>query len=392
MRAKYMSSSGRSWTIGCACLLVLLAAHSLRGQTFSVLHAFTGGSEGGGPYGTPLLSNGTLYATTYSGGSPAAHAGTVYEYVVATKLGAYLYQFAGQPYDGSTPMGGLVTDGVGDFYGTTSGGGFTLHGTMYQISNTTEFVIQSFNGQTGSVPEGKLFMDSQGDLWGTTSTGGINNAGTVFEFSAFGTFTSVYSFGNIAGDGIAPASSLVSYRGKLYGTTTEGGKYGWGAIYSINPFNRDEAIVYSFTGRRDGGTPVGGLVADGAGNLWGTTSTGGGRTGAGTGTVFKLSVLTSRLSTVHEFTGEDGSEPLATLVSDGAGDFYGTTYGGGPHNYGTVFKISSAGQLNTLYSFTNGTDGSYPYAGVVMDSAGNLYGTAVSGGQFGWGTLFEIVP
>jgi uncharacterized repeat protein (TIGR03803 family) len=377
----------------------MLATPSAAAQTFKLLYAFTGGADGGGPWGTPLLSGGDIYCTTFYGGGPS-HAGTVFEYLLSPPAGFPIYAFAGQPNDGAAPMSGLVTDGFGDFFGTTTQGGFGQHGILYEISQGTELVVQIFNGPDGETPEGNLLIDQAGDLYGTTSQGGANDSGTVFAFSGSGGgFIELHSFGNGAGDGVGPASGVVlqllQSNGDLvlYGTTTEGGAHSWGTVFSVNLKTKAETVLYSFHGGKDGGTPAGGLVLDAKGDLYGTTSAGGSANGtAGNGVVFKLNIRSHRYSLVHTFTGADGSQPLATLLPDGKGNFYGTTYVGGAHGYGTVFQLNSAGALTTLYNFTNGTDGAYPYAGLAMDSSGNFYGTATGGGQYGWGTLFEITP
>jgi uncharacterized repeat protein (TIGR03803 family) len=290
-------------------------------------------------------------------------------------------------------MGGMVTDGFGDFFGTTTQGGFSLDGTIYEISGGQEFVLYNFSGRDGETPEGNLIIDPVDDLYGTTSNGGSNDSGTVFAFSAGGVLVQLYSFGDFKNDGIGPASSLVFQKGVLYGVTTEGGQYGWGTIFAVDIKTKTETVLYTFEGLKKGGTPVGGLVSDGKGNLYGTASVGGSSHGnTGDGVVFKLNIKSLQYSVVHTFTGPDGAQPLGGLSSDGEGNFYGTTYIGGAKGYGTVFELNSAGTLTTLYSFTDGTDGAYPYGGVTLDSSGNIYGAATQGGQYGWGTLFEIIP
>lgn len=351
--------------------------------------------DGGGPWGTPLLSGGVIYDTAFYGGSPAVgDFGTVFEYFTSFSAGTYLYDFEGQPNDGSAPMAGLITDGEGDYFGTTTQGGSSLKGTIYEISNGTEFVLYNFTGRDGETPEGGLTIDADANLYGTTADGGDNDSGTVFAYSAFGSLVQLYSFGADANDGIGPASSLVFQKGILYGVTTEGGQYGYGTIFSVNVKTKIETVLYSFQGKRkDGGTPVGGLVLDGKGNLYGTASVGGSARGnGGYGVIFKLGIKSGQYTVVHTFAGTDGAQPVATLASDGQGNFYGTTFAGGANGYGTVFELNSAGTLTTLYNFTNGTDGANPYGGVALDSAGNIYGAATRGGQYNWGTLFEITP
>ena len=384
---------GAALAWGLALMLIVLAAPPAAAQTFKVVYAFTGGADGGGPWGTPLFSGGFIYGTTFHGGSLSSNqAGAVFEFVPIVPLEETLYDFAGQPYDGAAPMSGLITDGFGDFFGTTTQGGFSLRGTIYEISGSSEFVLYNFTGPDGETPEGNLIIDPDGDLYGTTSNGGANDSGSVFALSSGDTFVQLYSFGNNANDGIGPASSLVLQKGVLYGVTTEGGAHGWGTIFSLNIKTKAETVLYSFRGRKDGAIPVGALASDGKGNLYGTTSAGGSGNGtAGNGVVFMLNIASLQYTVVHTFTGLDGSQPLGGLIS-GQGNFYGTTYAGGAKGYGTVFQLNSAGTLTTLYSFTNGTDGAYPYAGVTLDSSGNLYGAATRGGQHDWGTLFEIVP
>jgi uncharacterized repeat protein (TIGR03803 family) len=129
------------------------------------------------------------------------------------------------------------------------------------------------------------------------------------------------------------------------------------------------------------------------GNLYGTASTAGSPPGnGGHGVIFKVNIKSHRLTTVYTFTGTDGSDPTASMIADGQGNFYGTTFSGGANGYGTVFKLGSDGTFQTIYSFANGADGAYPYAGLTIDFSGNLYGAATRGGQYGWGTLFEITP
>jgi len=371
-----------------------LVTQTAAAQTFKILYAFTGGADGGGPWGTPLLTGGIIYEPAFYGGTLSSNqAGTVFEFFTNFSDGTYLYQFAGQPNDGAAPMGGLVTDGSGNLWGTTTQGGLGLSGTIYEISGGFESVLYNFSGSNGAAPEGSLLRDPLGDLYGTTSKGGANDSGSVFIFGAGGTFVPLYSFGNYKGDGVGPASSLALYKNVLYGVTTEGGRYGWGTVFAVDIKARTETVLYSFKGEHDGGTPVGGLALDGKGNLYGTASVGGSTRGnASNGVVFKLNIKSLHYSVVHTFTGADGSQPIAALIPDGQGNFYGTTFAGGTQGYGTVFQLNSAGSLTTLYSFTNATDGSYPYAGLTLDSSGNLYGAATRGGQHGWGTLFEITP
>lgn len=389
----------RNGQFGFLCIAAFASALLSRpatAQTFKTLYEFTGGLDGGGPWGTPLLSGTTLYSTAFNAGSSTAgRYGTIFQYFVNFSVGTYLYDFLGEPNDGSAPMAGLVTDGYGDFFGTTTQGGTNSYGTIYEISGFTEYVLYNFAGHDGKTPEGPLLMDAVGNLYGTTTNGGANDSGTVFAYSAFGSLVQLYSFGNSKYDGIAPACGLVFLKGLLYGVTTEGGQFGYGTIFSVNVKTKAETVLYSFQGkRRDGGTPVGGLVADGQGNLYGTASVGGSARGnTGDGVIFTWNIRNQQFSVVHTFVGPDGTQPLAALTPDGQGNFYGTTFAGGANGYGTVFKYNvAASTLTTIYSFANGTDGAYPYGGVALDALGNIYGAATQGGDHNWGTLFEIMP
>jgi hypothetical protein len=157
-----------------ACVVTLLAATAgSQAQTFKTLYAFKGGTDGGAPWAPPLLDGGNIFGTTYSGGGPgSAQAGTVYEYSPLSGLETYYYIFAGQPNDGAYPMSGLVGDGFGDYFGTTTQGGFGLRGTIYEISGGSEFVLYNFTGPDGETPEGNLVIDLSGNLYGITSGGG----------------------------------------------------------------------------------------------------------------------------------------------------------------------------------------------------------------------------
>ena len=363
-------------------------------RTFKTLYTFTNGVDGGAPWDAPLLSEGMLYGTTYYGGGPGSpNAGTVFEYDPLGGIETYYYIFQGLPYDGAYPMSGLTADPFGDFYGTTVQGGYGLKGTVYEITYGSEFVQYSFSGPDGESPEANLISDGEGNIYGVTSLGGPNGGGVLFALSGGASYDQLYAFGNYSNDAISPSGTLCLNKTTLYGVTTEGGSHRWGTIYSFSLKNKTETILYNFEGSKTGGTPTGGLVSDGKGNLYGTASAGGSANGnAGHGVLFKWNIANGTFTTVHKFAGTDGSDPTGPLVTDGAGNFYGTTFSGGTDGYGTVFQYTATtGVFTSLYSFTNTSDGANPYGGVTLDTSGNLYGTATRGGQYGWGTLFEIL-
>lgn len=259
----------------------------------------------------------------------------------------------------------------------------------------SETVLHSFGSSAtdGVGPEASLIMDSAGNLYGTTEGGGAKVQGTVFKINAAGTESVLYSFGSSGtSDGSAPTGPLImDNAGELYGTTFSGGAYSYyGTVFEISA-NGSESIVYSFSGitTGDAGTPHAGLIMDSAGNLYGTGYTGGTNND---GAVFRISAAGTE-SVLYSFPvgANDIANPDASLVMDGAGNLYGTTAFGGANDGGTVFEITAAGSESVLYSFGNSPgDGWSPQAPLMMDSAGNLYGTTAGGGADSGGTVFRI--
>ena len=304
-----------------------------------------------------------------------------------------LYSFGATATDGLNPGAAQLTVNAGNFYGTTEKGGENGYGAVYKITAAgTESVLYSFGATAsdGAGPVGGLIVDSAGNLYGTTVQGGAKHHGTVFKISAAGTESLLYSFGATASDGWAPLTSLImDSAGNLYGTTTSGGANDHGTVFKIGAAGT-ESVLYSFGATAsDGQQPYAGLLADSAGNLYGTTYIGGANN---RGTVFKISAAGTE-SLLYSFgaTASDGVGPYADLITDSAGNLYGTTEQGGANDKGTVFKISAAGTESVLYSFgATGTDGATPYASLIVDSAGNLYGTTYGGGANGNGTVFKI--
>jgi len=311
-----------------------------------------------------------------------------------------IYTFAGPP-DGFAPTGGLVQDAAGNLYGTTTGGGDFNHGTVFKVdASGKETLLYSFaGGRDGTTPSSALVRDSSGNLYGTAS-GGAHNAGTIFKIDPNGTFSLLYTFAGGADGGNNPgfltsdSPLLLDSAGNLYGATFTGGQVkckpfgvlaGCGVVFRVDP-SGVESVLYSFTGGNDGGNPSAGLIRDSAGNFYGTS--GGGA--AGGGVVFKLDSL-GQLTILYSFTGGmDGGVPSGRLLRDSAGNFYGTTVGGGAAGNGTVFKITPSGKRTVLHSFAGSPDGAVPEAGLVMDSAGNLYGTTVIAGTGLVGMVFRI--
>jgi uncharacterized repeat protein (TIGR03803 family) len=313
-----------------------------------------------------------------------------------------LHNFNNNGTDGASPQAGLIVDGAGNLYGTTNNGGTYNYGTVFELTpaaggSYTEKVLHNFtNGADGGNPQSGLILDGAGNLYGTTYVGGNYGYGTAFELTPAGNGTwnekVLYSFGS--GNTAYPTSGLIfDGAGNLYGTTLQGGPAQGGSVFELSPAgggNWTERDLHDFGSLSSGLYPYGGVVFDGAGNLYGTTSTGGTSSG---GTVFELAAGSWTMRVLHNFSGgADGEAPYAGLVL-AAGNLYGTTSGGGSSG-GTVFEFTPAGgggwTYQVVHNFGTGNDGSTPYAGLIADTAGNLYGTTLGGGTYGGGSVFRF--
>ena len=329
------------------------------------------------------------------------------------QIESVLHIFGGAPSDGGTPAAGLIMDSSGNFYGTTTAGGVNNSGTVFELVNSSgsysEKVLYSFAGSQpsgdGGNPYSSLIMDSSGNLYGTTVNGGLNGVGTVFELvNSSGTYSEkvLYSFSQYAGgDGVRPYAALVmDSSGNLYGTTQGGGANGAGAVFELvnSSGTYSEKVLYSFTtSGGDGESPFAALVMDSSGNLYGTTQFGGINN---SGTVFELVNSSGTYSEQVLYTfrnsGGDGVYPYAGLLMDSSGNLFGSTQYGGVNSAGTVFElVNSSGSYSekVLYGFSpsNG-DGQNPSGTLIMDSSGNLFGTNLFGGTgSNSGTVFELV-
>lgn len=355
--------------------------------TITPLHNFGRGKDGYAPEAGLLYYNHRLYGTTQYGG--VGGNGTVFE---LRSFGSehMLYSFGRQP-DGAEPVASLVQLS-GKLYGTTKVGGRYKMGTVFSITPAgKEQVIYSFEGgPDGANPTASLTV-LRGVLYGTTHNGGINGEGTVFSLK-LGRHPEehvLHSFGN-SNDGAYPAGALVSVKNEFYGTTTEGGGASgasYGSVFRILP-GGSEHVVYPFD-CTNGAAPVSALIVV-DGTFFGTTSQGGAACpSAGDGTVFTLS-SGSQEHVVHGFTGgpSDGSDPLAALFAWN-GRLFGTTWGGGQYSGGTFFSLTPAGDEKVLHSFGNGTDGNHP-AGSVVRVGKAYYGTTAGGGRFAGGIVFKL--
>jgi uncharacterized repeat protein (TIGR03803 family) len=289
---------------------------------------------------------------------------------------------------GTAPWAGVITDSLGNVYGTAVNGGAGGFGTVFELAHgsSTLTTVASFNNANGDNPYGALVMDSSGNLYGTTYTGGSSSDGTVFEVAAgSGTITALASFSGR--NGANPYSGLVlDGSGNLYGTTSAGGASNDGTVFEVAAGSGTITTLASFNGT-NGATPHGPLIMDSSGNLYGTSYAGG---SSSDGTVFELAHGSGTITTLASFNGTNGANPYAGLVLDGSGNLYGTTSAGGSSSDGTVFEVAAgSGTITTLASF-NGTNGTTPYGALVMDSSGDLFGTTSAGGASNDGTVFEL--
>jgi uncharacterized repeat protein (TIGR03803 family) len=380
-----------------AIIPLVLITPSAKAQTFTVLYAFTGGADGRAPYaGLILDAEGNLYGTT--GGGGALRGGTVFK-VDTTGRESVLHSFNRK--EGIIPRAGLIRDASGSLYGTAStfgGPGCTGQGcgTVFKLTSKGKLlVLHHFAGRPdGQSPYAGLIRDSSGDLYGTTLFGGAGSPGngTIFKVSKSGTESVSHVFTGRK-DGAEPVAGLLpDGKGNFYGTTSRGGFYGepcehigCGTVFELDDTGK-ETILYNFTGV-DGNSPQAGLTQDADGNFYGTTELGG---ASNHGAVFKLTKAGVE-TVLYSFTGDtDGGTPVAGLVRDATGNLYGTTEQGGVGG-GTIFKLDKTGKETVLHTFT-GNDGYQPFAGLVQDGQGNFYGTTFSGGTDGYGTVFKITP
>jgi uncharacterized repeat protein (TIGR03803 family) len=425
----------------------------------TVLHTFSYDSDGGFPFpGTTMDAKGNLYGvTSFSGSTDGVCCGTVYE--LSPKNGGWKYQiiytFQGASH-GEAPYGGLTFDAAGNLYGTTTIGGPDLGGGLvYELSPTKDgkwkktdlhrFAKPDAPTYDGALPSSYLVFDKAGNLYGTTQLGGGNNyndcgettwgCGTVFELSPEGKGkwkeTQLHRFPEGNADGLMPYGGLTfDPSGNLWGTTQTDNLTGLGTVFELSPDAKGkwkETALFNFSGDSTGYQTQAGVVADAAGNIYGTTYFG----GNGTGTVFELSpqsggglveTLIYQFASCNETSCPDGVQPFGGLTIDGNGNLYGTTtQGGGAGTFctsgkidvgcGTVFELAPAGNGQWNYSILYASPGSTAGAYLTDDrlfvtADGNIFGTTFLGGDVGensqcpvglpgepgCGVVFELSP
>lgn len=417
--------------VSCVFLLAVVYGFLATAPVFAapqshVLHRFRG-NDGEFPYyGNLILDTaGSLYGTTYYGGNYAGGCGYGCGTVFKLTRGngkwteTVLHEFQDNGQDGYYPVGGLAIDAAGNLYGATTEGGAYRVGTVFMLApnadgSYSETVIYSFcsvnNCLDGQWPEAGLILDAAGNLYGTTSQGGDVYGGVVFKLAPGGSGnwkeTVLYSLVG-AYEGGSYAGLTFDKVGNLYGTTNGGSCFGGGTVFKLSPRKQDDwyyTLLYKFSqGGKDGACPSASVVFDPAGNLYGTTPYGG---DYDAGVVFKLAPRAHgqwQETVLHSFNINDGAQPYAGLVRDAEGNLYGTLVYGGRNGLGSVFKLTPTkhGQgpewaiEKILLSF-NGVDGIYPFTGLTFDAAGNLYGATYYGGNLsdcdytGCGVIFEI--
>ena len=407
MRACQIASSGmlkrRAWPAYRAARPItaetLESRILLSGYSLSTLATYS--NLEGNSTGLVADASGNLYGVLGSGGPFGA--GSVFELAAGTHFLTTLAFFDGA--DGNTPES-LLMDAKGNLFGTTLSGGTGNFGTVFEIAAGTHALstLVNFNGTDGSEPAGNLSMDSSGNLYGMTESGGIgvsqygipSGYGTLFEIAS-GThaFSTLFALEETNG---GPTGLVVDSEGDLFWTTPDGGTVisespigvtVGGALLELNAATHEISTLVSFDGT-DGEYPNS-LMADADGNFYGTTVSGG---ASNDGTVFEVKAGTHAFSTLASFTGPGGEDPVGGLIVDTIGNLYGVTFSGGLNNNGTVFEVRSGTDSLVTLAFFNGSDGSAPDGGVILDANGNLYGTTTptSADPADAGTVFELSP
>jgi uncharacterized repeat protein (TIGR03803 family) len=430
------TTSGGGTSTGCyegsPCGTVFQLTPSNGKWSEKVLYSFNG-TDGQAPEGKLFLDqSGDLYGTTYYGG--AAGLGTAFKLTPGSGGSwneSVLWSFTGGA-DGETPQYGVVAGAAGRLYGVNTPYSGPGNGIVFELTSNaegawSETTLTNFPDADGALPQASVVSDAEGNLYGVTSQGGTHGYGTVFELthSASGWKESIlYNFTSGTGAGpylySNPSTLILDAAGNLYGETAYGGAAGFGTVFELYPSSGGkwtEKDLFTFTGPNTGTRPIGGLVFDAAGNLYGTTEMGGSHMTAcasGCGTVFKLTPAQGHPWTetvLYSFAGgSDGAQPAASLIFDQAGNLYGTTSTGGYYaencgdGCGTVFKLSfnsgSGWTESKLYEFSDAHgDGALPAGGVIFDQAGNLYGATSFGGNHGeicgtdgCGIVYELSP
>ncbi len=399
-----------------SAIFILMAVVGATAQTEKALYSFrTPSGISSGTHDPSLTvtfdASGNLYTVAQVSGTLSEGPGGIYQLKPNSKGGwtsSSIFNFNGTS-NGDYPNPSLVVDSAGNLYGTTFGSGAYGGGIVFKLSHGSkgwrETILHSF-GKTesdGVFPGAGIILDAAGNVYGTTTGGGAYNSGIAFELSpaSGGGWKEkiLYNFGVNSADGLYPGSSLLmDQAGNLFGSTMNGGANSGGTVFELSPQTGGtwkETVLYSFT---SGSQPRSAVVLDSAGNLYGTTSTG----GLGLGSVYQLSKQSNGTWTekdLHQFQGGvDGFNPMSGVTFDSLGNLYGATMSGGTfggsNGDGTIYELTpgSGGDWtkSTVFDF-DGSDGNGPGFGMLtFDKSGNLYGGTQTGGSHGEGTVFEI--
>ncbi|MBI3476053.1 MAG: hypothetical protein HY010_09990 [Acidobacteria bacterium] len=379
-----------------------LAILPTQAQTFTALHQFNNNQTDGAFSEGAILRDaaGNLYGTTTS---PA----TVFKIDNKGKESVLTF-LNNSATTGAFPTGTLIQDQAGNLYGVAEGGPGA--GVIYKISpQGVESIVFAFSGglnvDVPELPAGGVIMDRTGNIFGAAQFGSDQSCqlgcGSIFELSTTGHLQLLHKFTG-GSDGANPIGPLVQDAdGNLFGVTQSGGDFlckeiflfegaGCGVVFKLDK-NRNFSVLHTFKGRSDGAVPQGGLLLDAAGNLFGTAFKGG---KTEHGTVYRIA-KDGTYTILHRFIQREGRNPNGGLVADPAGNLYGTAQQGGIHNLGTAFQLAADGSVKVLHAFAGLEDGAVPFAGLFRDGAGHLYGTTVKNfliQQVQGGNVFEITP
>lgn len=394
-------------------LLFVIAASvtAVSATTTDVIFSF---EEDNGEYADTDLetdSAGNIYGTTVLGGDFGS--GTVFQLSPTPNGWAQmtLYSFMGGA-DGGEPYKGVTLDRDGNLYGTAvTGGSGSCEGgcgVLYKVTKTkgawTQKVIHAFTGgDDGSGPGSRVTVDHAGNIYGMAPTGGAFGLGTIYQIrppsTGAVTFKVIHAFTGGADGSSGSAGRMIFHDGRLYGAATTGGNQGSGVVFELTPKPLGGwtfRTIYTFQGQPDGSFPYGALLFDASGNIYGTTYYGGAN---GIGTVYKLTpqaVGEWTEEVIYSFQqGSDGNSPISNLVSDKAGNLYGTTSEGGLGS-GVIFKLTPGGggawTETVVHAFAGPPDGGFSYNGMVVDDFGNFYGATVHGGEDDDGCVYQFTP
>jgi uncharacterized repeat protein (TIGR03803 family) len=395
--------------------VVLTILPAAQAQTFNVLYNFTGGVDGASPWGQLAMDQaGNFYSGTMEGGNDTGSgAASSVKPVSGSWLLQQLYAFNGGNDDGVQPQVMVAPNGA--VFGATQSGGPSGCGMVFQLTPSptvsptalarwNETVLHTFaDGSDGCNPFSPPIVDSAGNLYGTTADGGPTESGVVYELVRSGqSYTEQILYTFSGPDGAVPGAGLIADSSftNLYGVTQVGGSRNDGTVFRLTNTGSGwtETVLYNFQNSSDGQQPQAGLAMDASGNLFGATAMAG---NGGGGTVFELTPSGGSY-TFQELYGLRCNYPscigpyLGYLTVDSAGNIYGTTLNEGAHTYGSVWELTPTDGSYTftdLHDFSLGShDGGFPDGGVIRDAAGNLYGTAVDGGAYGSGIIFQIAP